>query len=168
MLKYSTLTCSLILFASTLLAQNKNNDEMSIKAVKSQQEAAWNRHDWDAFTSYFSEDATLINFVGQFWKGNSQITDHLKQLNDCCLSPTSLKFEVKNIRFLTPEIALVYTEESLFADRDYQVPFHQYKKGDVDYKMMTDVFVKKNNEWKITAAQLTLINQLISPHQPKD
>ncbi len=30
--------------------------------------------------------------------------------------------------------------------------------------MLTDIFVKTNNEWKITAAQLTLINQIVSPH----
>ena len=167
-MKQSFLTSAFILYATMLFAQNSKTDEMSIKAIKSQQEAAWNRHDWDAFTTYFSDDATLINFVGQYWKGNREITEHFKQLNACCLSPTSLKFEVKNIRFLTPEIAVVYTEESLFADKDYDVPFHQYKKGDVDYKMMTDIFVKQDGEWKITAAQLTLINQIISPHIPAD
>ncbi|REG92775.1 hypothetical protein C8N25_102178 [Algoriphagus antarcticus] len=82
------------------------------------------------------------------------------------MSPTSLKFEVKNIRFLAPDIPVVYTEETLYADKDFNVPFQQYKKGDIDYKMMTDVFVKKNNKWKITAAQLTLVNQIISPHKP--
>jgi hypothetical protein len=51
-----------------------------------------------------------------------------------------------------------------FADKDYDVPFRQYKKGDIDYKMVMDIFVKQNNEWKITAAQLTLINQMLSPH----
>ena len=163
-MKHSFFTCTFILFATILFAQNNATDATSIKAVKKQQEAAWNKHDWEAFSSYFTDDATLINFVGQFWKSKSDIIAHFKQLSDCCLSPTSLKFEVRNIRFITPDIAVVYTEETLFADKDYDVPFRQYKKGDIDYKMLTDVFVKQNKVWKITAAQLTLINQIISPH----
>lgn len=167
-MKHFFLTCTFILITTILFAQNNEKDETDIKALKKQQETAWNKHDWKAFSSYFTDDATLINFIGQFWKSRNDIIAHLKELNDCCLSPTSLKFDVKNIRFLTPDIAVVYTEETLFADKDYDVPFHQYKKGDIDYKMLTDIFVKQNNEWKIKAAQLTLINQIISPHIPSD
>lgn len=163
-MKCSWFTCALILLATTLFAQKNATDETVIKNIKKQQEAAWNKHDWETFSRYFTDDGTLINFVGQFWKGKNDILAHFKQLGDCCLSPTSLTFDVKSIRFITPDIAIVYTEETLFADKDYEVPFRQYKKGDVDYKMVTDVFVKANNEWKITAAQLTLINQLITPH----
>ena len=163
-MKHSIFTWAFILFSTVLFAQSNATDETSIKAVKKQQEAAWNKHDWETFGSYFTDDATLINFIGQFWESKSEIIAHFKQLNDCCLAPTSLKLEVKNIRFLTPYIAIVYTEGSLFADKDYDVPFHKYKKGDIDYKILTEVFVKKNDEWKITAAQLTLINQIISPH----
>ena len=157
-------TCTLILFATILFAQNNTKDETAIKTIKQQMEAAWNKHDWESFSNYFTDDGTLINFVGQFWKGRSDILSHFKEIGDCCLTPTSLKFEVKNIRFLAPEIAIVYTEETLFADKDYEVPFRKYKKGETDYKMLTDIFVKTNGEWKITAAQLTLINQIISPH----
>ena len=158
-------TCAFILFTAMLFAQNNVKDEADIKAVIKQQEAAWNKHDWETFTSYFTNDATLINFLGQFWKSKSDILAHFKQLNDCCLSPTSVRLEVKNIRFLTPEIAIVYDEETLFADRDYDVPFHQYKKGDTDYKIVSSIYVKQNNEWKIAAIQITLINQIISPHK---
>lgn len=161
-MRHSFLTGTFILVTTVLFAQNSVTDEMSIKAVKKQQEAAWNKHDWEDFSSYFTENATLINFVGQLWKSKDDIIAHFNLLNDCCLSPTSLKFEVKNIKFLTSEIAVVSTLETLCADRDYNVPFHQYKKGDIDYKLLTDIFVKQNQEWKITAAQLTLINQTVS------
>lgn len=164
-MKHSLLTCTFIFVLIIPFAQNSSNNEAAIKTVKKQQEAAWNKQDWEAFSSHFATDATLINFIGQFWKGRADIITHLKALSDCCLSPTSLTFEVKSIRFLTSEIAIVYTEEILYADKDYDVPFHQYKKGDKDYKMLTDIFIKKDNEWRIIAAQLTLINQLVSPHK---
>lgn len=145
-------------------AQNKSSDETAIKNIIQQQETAWNKHDWEKLSSYFTDDGTLINFVGQIWKGRTGILSHFKLLSACCLEPTSLKFEFKEARFLTPDIALVYTEEALFADRDYDVPFHQYKKGDTDYKWKIDVFERKNNEWKIRSTQMTLINQIVSPH----
>ncbi len=167
-MKRSFFACTFMVCNTMLFAQNNAADEMSIKTIKQQQEAAWNRHDWETFSSYFSDDATLINFVGDFWKSQSDILTHFKQLSDCCLSPTSLKFEVKNIRFLTNDIAIVYTEETLFTDKDYDVPFHQYKKGDIEYKMLTDIFVKQNGEWKITAAQLTLIIQIVLPHKASE
>jgi uncharacterized protein (TIGR02246 family) len=165
-MRRSFFTCVFMLFGGMLFAQNNATDESSIKSVKRQQEAAWNKHDWEKFSSFFTDDATLINFIGQFWKSKSDIIEHFKQLNDCCLSPTSLKFDVRSVRFITPEIAIVYTEETLLAERDYNVPFHQYKKGDTDYKMLTDIFIKQNDQWKILSVQVTLINQIISPHKP--
>ena len=163
-MKQSFFICMFILLATILVAQNNTTDETAIKTIKQRQEAAWNKRDWKSFSGYFTDDGTLINFVGQFWKGRNDILSHFKEIGDCFLSPTSSKFEVKDIRFLTPEIAVVYTEETLFADKDYEVPFRKYKKGETDYKMLTDIFVKTNDEWKITAAQLTLINQMVSPH----
>lgn len=113
-------------------------------------------------------NATLINFIGDFWNSKTAIIDHFKKFNDCCLSPTSLKFEVKTIRFLTPDIGIVYIEETLFADRDYDVPLRHYKKGDTDYKWRIDVFEKKNDDWKVTSTQMTLINQILFPHNTSD
>ena len=156
------------LLATALVAQNNVKDEMAIKNTIQQQENAWNRHDWEALSSYFTDDGTLINFVGQFWKGKKEILAHLKLLSECCLEPTSLKFEFKQARFLTPDIAIVYTEETLFADKDYEVPFRQYKKGDTDYEWKIDVFERKNGEWKISSTQMTLINQMLSPHNSSD
>ena len=106
--------------------------------------------------------------VGEFWKGRNEILTHLKLLSACSLEPTSTKSDVKNIRFLILDIAIVYIEETLIANKDFDVPFHQYKKGETEYYWKTDVFIKKNNEWKITSRQVTLINQIVSPHNSSD
>ena len=113
-MKQSFFTCALVLLVTMLSAQNKSSDEMVIKKVIQQQEDAWNKHDWEMLSSYFTDDGTLINFVGQFWKGRNEILAHFKLFSTCCLEATSLKFDVRNIRFFTPDIAIVYTEETLF------------------------------------------------------
>ena len=163
-MRHLLLISVLTFISAAVKAQGQTTDEMLIKKVIQQQQVAWNAHDWGAFSSHFTKDATLINFIGQFWKGRADINTHFNLLNDCCLAPTSLEFATKQIRFLTPTIAVVYLEEKLIADRDYQVPFHHYKKGETEYKMVTNILVKENKGWKITAAQLTLINQTVSPH----
>jgi uncharacterized protein (TIGR02246 family) len=167
-MKHLPLTAVFAFCATAMFAQSQKNDEIIIKNIIQQQQVAWNDHDWNAFSSHFTDDGTLINFIGQFWKGKADILDHFKLLNDCCLAPTSLEFTTKSIRFLTPTVAVVYLEEKLVADRDYDVPFHHYKKGDTEYKILTNIFVKTNREWEIAAAQLTLINQIVSPHELLD
>lgn len=163
-MKHSFLSFVLVVLTTVLFAQNYSTDEANIKEVIKQQGFAWNKHDWESFSSDFTDDATLINFVGQFWKGRGEILKNFKQISDCCLSSTSIKFEVESFRFIAADIAIVYIEETLLTDKDYDTPFHNYKKGDIEYKIISDVFVKTNNNWKITAMQIALINQTLSPH----
>ena len=167
-MKHTFFTCALILFATVLFAQNNSSDEMAIQKVIQQQGEARNKYDWKTLSSYFTDDGILINPVGMIWKGRTEIFTNLKLLSACCLEPTSSKSDVKNIRFLTTDIAIVYIEETLIANKDFGVPFHQYKKGETEYNWKTDVFIKKNNEWKIASRQVTLINQIVSPHNSSD
>jgi uncharacterized protein (TIGR02246 family) len=167
-MKYSFFTCALMLLVTMLSAQNDSSDEMAIKKVIQQQGEARNKYDWETLSSYFTDDGILINPVGDFWRGRNEILAHLKLLSACCLEPTSAKSDIKYIKFLTSEIAIVYIEETLIANKDFDLPFHKYKKGDTDYNWKTDVFIKKNNEWEITSRQVTLINQIISPHNSSD
>ena len=164
-MKHSLLTCACVLLATALSAQDNSLDERAIKKVIQQQGDARNKHDWETLSSYFTDDGTLINPAGQLWRGRTEILANLRLLSDCCLGPTSSKVAVKHIRFVTPDIAIVYMEETVIADKDFDVPFRQYKKGDTDYTWKTDVFIKKDNEWKITSRQVTFINQIVSPHK---
>jgi len=163
-MKRATFVSVVICLVTAVSAQN-TPDRVTIRKIIQQQQDAWNRHDWAAFSSYYADDATLINFIGQIWEGKNSILEHFNLLSGCCLEPTSLNFEVKNFRSLTPDLMIVYIEETLYADRDYTVPIRQYKKGDVDYKWRIDVFVRKNKDWRVLSTQMTLINQVITPHQ---
>ena len=167
-MKHSFFTCTFMLLVIILSAQNTSSNEMAIKKVIQQQGEARNKYDWETLSSYFTEDGILINPAGQIWKGRTEILANLKLLSACCLEPMSTKVDVKDISFLTPDVAVVYIEEIVIANKDFDVPFHQYKKGETEYYWKTDVFIKKNNEWKITSRQVTLINQIVSPHNSSD
>jgi uncharacterized protein (TIGR02246 family) len=151
--------------ATTLFGQNSREDEAAIRADIQEQGAARNKHDWAALSSHFADDGVLINPAGQFWKGRNEIRTQLAALSSCCLEPTSVKVDVRSIRFIAPDIAIVYTEETITAEKDFEVPLHRYRKGDVDYTWKTDVLVKKHNGWKIESRQVTLMNQAVVPHK---
>jgi len=138
--------------------------ETIIKSIIQKQEEEWNKHDFEAFCKFYTDDASFINYIGMFWKGKKEIQAHLHAITDCCLALTSIKLDFKNLRFLSPDIAVVQSEEKIIADKAYNIPDHNYKQGETEYKMITQVFIKENNEWKITAQQLTGINQFYSPH----
>jgi uncharacterized protein (TIGR02246 family) len=164
-MKHFLSTCLLICLAAGLFAQNSKTDEAAIRSIIQKKQDAWNKHDWVAFSQDYTDDATLVNFVGMFWKSKSDIISHLSSINDCCLSATSVKFDLQFFRPVSPGVDVVYIEETLFTDRDYSTPVQSYKKGEIEYKQIIAVYVKKGEEWKVTAEQLTLINQLLTPHK---
>lgn len=155
----------LLLSICSLFAQNDKDAKKSILSITKKQEAAWNKHDMDAFCIYFTDDATLINFLGLFWKSKSEIVENIHRINEIVFKHSSITMELKKLKVITPDVAIANIEEEFIVKEDYADAGQQYKKGDKNYKLITSVFIRKNNEWKITSAQITLINQFVSPHQ---
>ncbi|MEP7232082.1 MAG: SgcJ/EcaC family oxidoreductase [Ginsengibacter sp.] len=164
-MKKVLITCFLLVSTCTLFAQNNTPSEKAIKTIIQKQEDAWNRHDINGMGAYFTGDATLINFLGMFWKSKAEIIENLGRINEAVFKHTSIKFELKKLKFITNEVAIANIEEQFNVKEDYTDVGQQYKKGDKNYKLITNVFVRKNNEWLVTASQLTLINQFVSPHK---
>ena len=160
------ITCILLVNIHTLFAQNDTGAETAIKTIIQKQEDAWNQHKLiEMGTLYFADDATLINFLGMFWKSKAEIIQNLRRINEDVFKHTSIKYELKELKFITSDVAIANIEEQFTVEEDYTDVGQQYKKGDKNYKMITNVFVRKNNEWLITSSQLTLINQFVSPHK---
>lgn len=156
------LVFSLVSFvlALTSIAQVKSSDSISLKTLVKNEEAAWNKHDWKDFTSRFTDDGTLINFVGAFWKDKNDILNHFTMFADA-LVDTKLVFEIDRIRMLTDSIAIVYVKQVIEVTKDNDGPLHKNKKGDKEYKMISLVCLKKGSDWKITSMQVSPIDQTI-------
>ena len=165
-MKKVLITGFLLVNIYTLFAQNDTAAEAAIKTIIQKQEDAWNEHDIiGKGTAYFTDDATLVNFLGMFWKSKAEIIQNLSRINEDVFKHTSIRYELKELKFITSDVAIANMEEQFTVEEDYTDVGQQYKKGDKNYKLITDVFIRKNNEWLITASQLTLINQLVSPHK---
>ncbi|WP_316765022.1 SgcJ/EcaC family oxidoreductase [Pedobacter aquatilis] len=133
------------------------NDNKIITSIIAKQESDWNRNDMSSYAMAFSDDAVLINFLGLFWKGRKEIVEQFRLINECCIKPTRVKFEIKDIRILNQNTAVAYINETLTAAQDYNVPGKTVMKGTIEHKIITAVFLKDKTEWKITSMQVTQI-----------
>lgn len=53
-------------------------DEKVIRQILKDQETAWNTHDMKGFTKSLRDDAEGINIVGMYWRGKTEILNHLE------------------------------------------------------------------------------------------
>jgi uncharacterized protein (TIGR02246 family) len=52
-------------------------DDKAIREILKDQETAWNKHDMNAFTKAFRDDAEGINVAGMYWQGKPALLKHL-------------------------------------------------------------------------------------------
>jgi uncharacterized protein (TIGR02246 family) len=166
-MKNLLLTICFLLSVYSLSAQQQDTaDGRAIKTIVQKQEDAWNQGKLvEKGIVYYAEDATLVNFVGKFLKSKAEIVQNFSKINSDVFKRTSIKNDLKELRFITNDVAIANIQEQFTVEEDYTDAGQQHKKGDRNYKLITYVFVRKNNEWLITSTQLTSINQPISPHQ---
>lgn len=126
------------------------NQEKEIQAMSELFAAlsdAWNRGDGAAFGECFTEDADYVTFMGQHLKGREQIADVHQMLFNGPLKGSKLVSSATvelNPRFLTPTVAVVHAiGESTLAD----AAMDPANRGSIN----TNVVVKQNGKWKITA-----------------
>src|SRR6267378_7410638 len=61
---------------SRLSAQRE--DEAAIRQVQIRQADAWNRHDATAYANLFTVDGDVVNVVGWWWRGRTEIESKLR------------------------------------------------------------------------------------------
>ena len=90
-------------------------DERAIRALLGALEEDWNKHEMKAFSERLAEEADVVNRLGQWMRGRSEIEKHLVGLH---ASPYRAMLEsrtskVEQVRFLTPDVAVAHelTEE---------------------------------------------------------
>lgn len=83
-------------------------DEAEIRRLYEEFMEGWNRGSAQAFAAPFTEDGDLIGFDGTHLNGRREITSFHQPLFDKWLKGTRLVGEVKTVRFLSPDVALMH------------------------------------------------------------
>jgi uncharacterized protein (TIGR02246 family) len=83
-------------------------DEEEIRNIQVRQADAWNRHDAAAYASLFTEDGDVVNVVGWWWKGRSQIESRLTAAFAFVFRESTMAITDVQVRFLSSDIALAH------------------------------------------------------------
>jgi uncharacterized protein (TIGR02246 family) len=87
---------------------NHSRDEAAVRALYQELMDGWNQGSGAAFASVFTEDGDLIGFDGTHFKGRQEIAPFHQQLFDKWLKGSRLVGEIKDARFLSPDVALMH------------------------------------------------------------
>lgn len=139
---------ALLAVISPVFAQNdRAADEAAIRENVSQLVSGWNTKSGALFATPFAEDADYVIINGSYIKGRDVIAKSHQGIFDSIFKDTTLTLNVKQIRFVRPEVAVVHVS----GHRDGPT------KELVQDAMITLVMTKEKQGWKIAAFQNTAV-----------
>ena len=139
------------------------SDVAAIRAVMARQADAWNRHDMDAYVAETTPDVEWVNVVGMHWRGRETVKRAHAALHRTMfahsrlLPPRSVE-----MREIAPGVVLTVTTggiEGVSRTPDGSA----YPE---DGNIMTEVFVKTVDGWRIAHAHNTNIVARAVAHDP--
>jgi len=122
----------------------EKSDRIAVRDLYQQLMEAWNRGDSMAFAAPFTEDGDLIGFDGMHLKGRGDIARFHDPLFRKSLQGTRLVGEVKALRFLAPDVALLHAVGQTI------MPGHLHPSPERD-SIQTLVALKRSGEWRLAA-----------------
>jgi uncharacterized protein (TIGR02246 family) len=122
--------------------EKSENEESSIRALYERMMDGWNNGSAELFASPFEEDADLVAFDGTRFRNRDEIVASHQPLFDGWLKGTRLTGEVRDIRFLSPEIAIMHAVGgTIMRNRSEPAPARD--------SVQTLVAVKRDGEWRM-------------------
>lgn len=128
-------------------------DEVAVRALYQQLMDGWNRGSGESFAAPFAEDGDLIGFDGTHIKGRHEIASFHQPLFDKWLKGTRLVGEVKSVRFLAPDAALMHA-------RGGTVMRGKSKPAPERDSIQTLVATKRGDKWCLAAFQNTRVRPM--------
>jgi uncharacterized protein (TIGR02246 family) len=89
------------------------NEERALHGMVYHLEEAWNAADSEAFAAFFSEDADSIHLLGGYYAGRGAIEAGNRMILGTIYKGSTVRLSVEKIRFLRPDVALVFLRQHL-------------------------------------------------------
>ena len=128
-------------------------DEEAIRALYQELMDGWNQGSGDAFAAPFTEDGDLVAFDGTHFEGRKEIAPFHQQLFEKWLKGTRLVGEVRDVRFLGPDVALMHAVGSTVM-RGKSEPSPERD------SIQTLVATREGGQWRIAAFQNTRVRPM--------
>lgn len=133
-------------------------DERALHKMVYQLESAWNAGDGDAFAALFADDADVIHILGGYYSGRETIRAGHRMIFGTIYKGSTVHYTVEKIKFLRPDIALVFLRQHLELAEDSVVP-------ELDARP-TIVAESIDGKWHIVALQNTRISDVGAATRP--
>ena len=140
-------------------AANHSAEEAAVRALYQQLMDGWNQGSGDAFAAVFMEDGDLVGFDGTHFKGRQEIAPFHQQLFDKWLKGSRLVGEVKDVRLLHPDVALMHAVGGTVM-RGKSEPSPERD------SIQTLVATRQDGEWRLAAFQNTRLHPMDSSAGP--
>lgn len=114
---------------------------------------AWNRGSSSDLASIFTADGDLVGFDGNHLNGREQIREHHKPLFERWLKGSRLVGQVKDVRYLTPDVAVMHAVGgTVMKGRDAPTRVRD--------SIQTLVAVRYQTDWQLAAFHNTRLRPL--------
>jgi uncharacterized protein (TIGR02246 family) len=128
------------------------NEERALHKLVYQLESSWNAGDGDAFASLFAENADVIHILGGYYTGRETIRAGHRMIFGTIYKGSTVHYRVEKIKFLRPEIALIFLRQHLELGEAAPVE-------ELDARP-TIVAEKAEEVWRIVLLQNTRISEV--------
>lgn len=130
----------------------QRSDEDAIRELLDRQVMGWVAGDADAYASVFTPDADDVTFLGSQHKGRAAIAASYARLFKKFLKGSRLDFEITQLRFLTPDVALVHAKGA--------VSKRGGRRHRRNTRVNTTIAVRTDGRWLFAASQNTTHRRL--------
>jgi len=130
-------------------------EERALHKLVYQLESAWNAGDGDAFARLFADDADVIHILGGYYSGRETIRAGHRMIFGTIYKDSTIHYSVEKIKFLRPDIAIVFLRQHLRLAESSVVP-------ELDARP-TIVAESIDGKWRIVALQNTRISEVGAP-----
>jgi uncharacterized protein (TIGR02246 family) len=132
---------------------NTASDEQAVRKVLASFDEAFNRHDADAVSALFTDDAEFVNVAGMWWRGRAEIKRGSAFVLANIFQNTRLQTDSVSVRFPTRDAAAaVVTQHTVGA---FVLP--DGTRVASTNNRLTYFLVKKKGRWMIAGGQNTEI-----------
>jgi uncharacterized protein (TIGR02246 family) len=127
-------------------------DQTAIEGIVRQLETTWNASDSVNYAALFAEDAAFIQIYGGQLDGRAAIEASHRCIFDTIYKDSRAAFTLRGIRFLRPDVAIVFTHAHL--------EFHDGREPREIDSRPTLMVARNPATWQIVALQNTRISEM--------
>lgn len=127
-------------------------DDGAIRELLDRQVKGWNSGDPEAYASVFTADADYVTFLGSHHKGRKAIATSYAPLFKKLLHGSRLNIGITQLRFLTPDVALIQANAA--------VTKRARRRNPRNTRVNTSIAVRTDDGWLLAASQNTTHRRL--------